>query len=325
MIRPVLRLERSGRNIQTVFDLLGRDENAITAALGWTLVRSPSLVVALAKHFRVTAAGSPLAVHLQQSGADGGYTDVEIEWLDARLIIEAKRGWALPTEEQLSKYRPRLDQIEHAVIATLSEASRAFARMHLPKAIKDVPVVHCSWASLAKTIEECASRVRGEERRLLREFNTYLRGAIVSNRKANEVYCVSIGSKAKGWPISFKDIVEDGHYFHPYGVNGWTNSPPEYLAFRWDGFVQRIHHVDGYKVVDGLHDDFPELPRNPETTRLHALYDLGPSIPLEPLKNGHPYRSTRLWVAIDLLLTSKTLKDALDKTKCRNEQNAEPE
>lgn len=103
MIRPMLRLERSGRNIQTVFDLLGRDESAITAALGWTLVRSPSLVVALAKHFRVTAAGSPLAVHLQQSGADGGYTDVEIEWLDARLIIEAKRGWDLPTEEQLSE------------------------------------------------------------------------------------------------------------------------------------------------------------------------------------------------------------------------------
>lgn len=325
MIRPVLRLERSGRNIQTVFDLLGRDENAITAALGWTLAGSPSLVVALAKHFRITTAGSPLVVHLQKFGDDGGYTDVEIDWPAARLIIEAKRGWELPNKTQLSRYQRRFRGIQHGVFGTLSGASSEFASMRLPEMIKDVPVRHCSWVNLAKTVEECAKQVRGKELRLLREFNVYLKGVIVSENEANMVYCVSIGPRKKDYPVSFKEIVENGRYFHPYGISGWPKSPPEYLAFRWDGFVQRIHHVDGYKVVDGLRKDFPQLPRIPETTRIHALYDLGPPIPFKPLKNGANYRAGRFSVAIDLLLTAKTLKDALGKTKRRKKQKPEPE
>lgn len=40
--RPVV--SRHGRELLSVFDLLGRDENDLTAALGFVLGRSPQIV-----------------------------------------------------------------------------------------------------------------------------------------------------------------------------------------------------------------------------------------------------------------------------------------
>jgi hypothetical protein len=41
------------------------------------------------------------------------------------------------------------------------------------------------------------------------------------------------------------------------------------------------------------------------------------------LPNGANYRAIRMWVALDLLLTSPTLKDAYDSTQRRRVRRAE--
>ncbi len=91
------------------------------------------------------------------------------------------------------------------------------------------------------------------------------------------------------------------------------------MAFRWSGVVQRIHHVDAYRIVDGLKTDFPNIPATPDTERQHLLYDLGSeSAQTRPLPNGQGmHLQGRLWVALDLLLTCATLREALDATKER--------
>ncbi len=44
----VSELTRYGREVKHVFDLLGRREPDLTAALGWTLVQAPGLMSSLA-------------------------------------------------------------------------------------------------------------------------------------------------------------------------------------------------------------------------------------------------------------------------------------
>ena len=36
--------------------------------------------------------------------ADGGFTDIELRSSDAHVIVEAKRGWGLPSLGQLRRY-----------------------------------------------------------------------------------------------------------------------------------------------------------------------------------------------------------------------------
>jgi hypothetical protein len=76
-----------------------------------------------------------------------------------------------------------------------------------------------------------------------------------------------------------------------------------------DGAVRRIHHVEDY-TIGLLGEHFRQIPdHGAYSADEHVSYTLG------PLKNGGQYRSGWLWVALDLLLTSPTLKAALAADK----------
>jgi len=94
------------RPVETVFDLLGRDENDMTAALGWALARSPALLQGFVGRVVPGAVENVEAVlELQRhDAADGGFTDIELRSSDAHVIVEAKRGWGLPSLGQLRRY-----------------------------------------------------------------------------------------------------------------------------------------------------------------------------------------------------------------------------
>ena len=61
-MRPI---HRYGREIDSVFDLLGRDENSLTFALGWCLSRVPALLDEVAAVLGRPAPGPEAAVYLQ--------------------------------------------------------------------------------------------------------------------------------------------------------------------------------------------------------------------------------------------------------------------
>jgi hypothetical protein len=106
------------------------------------------------------------------------------------------------------------------------------------------------------------------------------------------------------------------------GVNGWPAIPPNYLGFRYQGKLQSIHHVNDYELVEDFAPFFPEINQKkwqPENNaESYFLYTLGPAIrPPHEIKNGGIYPNGRLWAALDLLLTSKTVEQARDRTQRR--------
>ena len=259
-----------GRPVHTVFDLLGSRENDLTYALGWALAKSPRLVAALlaevAHELAVAEEGQEPAVRLQEHIPGSGFTDVEIRTEKLHLIIEAKRGWALPDEEQLSKYAASLTPGLTGAMLIAAEGSPAFATGRYPSTVyppggDPVPVLYRSWEQLTRLCKSLSAGASAESL-LLRELTRYLRGLVnMQNHRDNMVYVVSVGEKPTPWsPISPRKIVSDhGHYFHPVGggAGGWPKEPPNYLGFRYDGRLQQIHHVDDVEVTQRPRDFLP--------------------------------------------------------------------
>jgi hypothetical protein len=182
-----------------------------------------------------------------------------------------------------------------------------------------------------KEIQEIAAGSRKSgydaENRMLKELDHYLK-KISTMKKAdsNRVYVVSLGwQKDPNWDISWRDIVRKKlKYFHPVGgsIGGWPSEPPNYIAFRFDGKLQSIHHIEKFEVFVNPRKHFKEIPN--QKWREHYLYHLGPAFgPGHEVRTGKKIpRSMRVWSALDLLLTSQTVEEARDKTKIRDENKA---
>ncbi len=103
------------------------------------------------------------------------------------------------------------------------------------------------------------------------------------------------------------------------GRGGWPHTPPNYVGFRFDGRLQQIRHVEHYEVITRPHDYIAEIiPEADWSDEPHFLYTLGPVIePPQPVRTGKIFRNQRVWCALDLLLTSGTIREARDKTQER--------
>src|SRR5688572_13316478 len=128
---PEAVLTRHGRAFESVFDLLGRRENDLTAALGYTLARSPSLLQRLVREVGLNGGAANVLVHLKTAG-NAGRTDLELDTGKSLAIVEAKRGWHLSQQAQLEHYASRVRQRDTGVLVTLSDCSAAFAAHTLP-------------------------------------------------------------------------------------------------------------------------------------------------------------------------------------------------
>ena len=317
-----LRMYLHGRLIESIFELLGSKENDITYSLGWALAHSPWLTAAVLRHaLSVDDEPSVEEIRLQERAEEPGITDIEIVGPAVHAIIEAKRGWQLPTRRQLTLYAPRLRRLnrQRQVLVTMSEATPEFASLHPPKDIDGVPVVHLAWKDIIRL-----SRVRQgthAEKRLLAQLRGYLARIVsMQNQQSNLVYVVSLGSGAPEWSqLSWIDFVEKERcYFHPVGRGGWPKEPPNYIGVRYRGHLQSIHHVNSWELVDSLDGLSGVRPgRNAEGPLF--LYRLGPPIlPPKPTPAGDRIkRSARVWAMLDLLLTCDTVTDAMLETKRR--------
>ena len=140
-------------------------------------------------------------------------------------------------------------------------------------------------------------------------------------QQSNMVYVVSLGRmKPDGCNLSYVDIVKQyNKYFHPLGVNGWPKEPPNYIAFRYDGELQAIHHIESYVVTKNLHVEIDAMP-NWEEENECFVYSLGTAIlPSKETRTGEKIKmSRRVWCMLDTLLTCDTISDAEILTKQRN-------
>jgi hypothetical protein len=223
------RLRLGHREVRTIFDLLGVKENDLTYSLGWALVNAPSLMSGITAAVLGRECGPSATVYLQRPSAEsGGFTDIEIQSDGAHIIIEAKRGWALPKRCQLEQYHERLKGADGDLIVVLFEATPRYAATRLSAELTRVAVRYLPWDQIIGMAEKPGATTTHAERRLLRELARYLRGAVhMQDLSSNRTYCVSIApTTPPGWSASFRDFVDQHRYFHPYGVSGWPAEPP---------------------------------------------------------------------------------------------------
>ncbi|OCB20048.1 MULTISPECIES: hypothetical protein [Mycobacterium] len=316
-------LTRYGAEVESAFSLLGQNENDLTAALGFTMARCTALSDAILRRVWPALGEVEDVSFALEVRAEIGRTDLEVRLpaSSALVIFEAKRDWLLPTTTQLAQYVSRIHRSGSGAMVSLSQASTALAETQLPREIQGVPVVHLPWLDVLADITAARTVCRGRERIWLEELHIYLMEVIRMRTVADSmVYSVVLNEDrpgGEGTP-TFREFVTDQLcYFHPYGAGGWPTDPPNFMAFRWGGAVQRIHRIMRADVVPTIRERFPYLPENDASDRPHAVYDLGPRIPpLEPIPNGAGiYPSSRLWVLLDQLQTAPTLKDALAGTR----------
>lgn len=296
----------------------------MTDALGFTLSRSPvflRLLISDLSHAEEFD-DEHVIISVQTHRTGQGITDLEIRIGEEFLaILEAKSGAALPTQEQLALYAGVMEKHDAArrvlvalTNATQHAASTALASMSVPGA----NLTHRSWRQICELAVEARAKESNRAKALLDDFISYLGGIVGMETKFdNRVYVVSLGSgNPEGWSLSWVDIVEQrGCYFYPVGKN-WPD-PPNYLGFRYGGRLQRIQHVESYDVIHNFHDVFPEAPDEP--CEPHYNFKLGPPIVPDHVVKAGPrvVRANRVWCAIDTLLTSSTISEALDRTQAR--------
>jgi hypothetical protein len=136
------------------------------------------------------------------------------------------------------------------------------------------------------------------------------------------VYVVSLGDGGV-WGLDFKEVVtKRKRYFFPT-EGRWPRVPPNYIAFRYDGKLQSIHHVDGHDVFANPHDVFSDA--KDKKIEPHYLLKLGPAIrPPHEVRTGDKIRQAmRVRAMLDLLLTCSTITEARDRTQERLGGDAE--
>lgn len=329
--KPNTVLRRCGRPIRTMFDLLGNQENDVTAAIGWTLCSSSVLRDMLIHSLTGQHQSDHCAIDLQKCDDDRGFTDIEITSKDFHIIIEAKLGWNMPSLSQLKRYSSRPKKPTRSMFVVVSACTESyFSRKLLPDVIRKHDVRHLSYSELRSRVRCSYASERGFGKMALGQLGSYLETFMETGRSfSNLVYVVALASGVPSFSTySWIQMVEKANcYFHPAGVHGWPASPPNYLGFRYNGRLQSIHHVDGYSVAEGgldMHREIPQISasewdRDPYVTKgAHLLYHLGkPIVPAKVVKSGN-IRAGRRWAAIDLLLTSNSITEAVTRTKQRN-------
>lgn len=323
-------ITHNNEHIETIFQLLGNKENDITRAIAWIMKKCPSFLKSFIKNVSGQHVDSEkitiLYQQFEKTKSENGYTDLELtDNNNVHIIIEAKRGWILPSSTQLIKYANRPSFINSNAlkkhIVTLSECSQNYADSYLPFSItaNGIPVSHISWKELRNLALQSKKTSNNEQKNILTEFTQYLGGLMTTqNKNSNLVYVVSINNrKIEGTNFSNSDIVEKGYYYCPFGTNGWPKEAPNYIAFRYNGKLQAIHHIEGYTISKNIHDVINFMP-DENWKADHFIFNLGPKIiPPKVIKTGNIYRNGRVWAAIDLLLTCNTIAEARDKTKER--------
>ena len=316
----------NGISVTNVFGLKGTDENSATFALGWVLERCKEFRRAMLKawlDFEID--DNDTIISLQKHGQDGGYTDIEVHSVGRfHAIIEAKRSWDLPTQEQLRRYRSRLvtGSTDIQRMVSITAASASFAKHHLPMETDGASVIHQSWGEVRRIAEDARIATTSHEEKLwLNHLTEHLKDFVAMDRITdNSVYVVSLGldSIVEGSGYNWIDVVEkDRRYFHPMGGSGWPVQPPNYLGFRYHGRLQSIHHIESHEVVQDL--SVLNL-LWPQTNTFHFVYVLGPAMrPMSEIRTGNIFRAGRVTCAIDTLLSGafKTIGDARDETKRR--------
>jgi hypothetical protein len=244
------------------------------------------------------------------------------------VIVEAKRGWALPSSGQLRRYENRFAELpatHQAFVVLTQNGVGAIVETRLAgwQPPPPISVVVVGWSDLVRDAIDASRRGRPIERCVAGQLAAYLRGvADMRDTNTNSVHVVSLTRQVwSGWPadLSPVDEVERHRVYHSPTTGGnFPKIVPNYIGFRYDGKLQSIHHVDDYAVVDSPFGLFPGAPDLSWDEPAYLLR-LGPPFrPNHEVRTGPGiFRAAPVTADLDLLLTCTTVSEARDATKAR--------
>ena len=328
-----IRVTAHDRTVSTPFGLIGKDENALTHALGYTFSRCPRLLQrflgeAGIKGVRLSALRSA-RIDLQRRRRDG-ITDLEIHIPNQLyVIIEAKIGLSLPSLDQLQKYLPRFDdkpRSQQKLVALVeTDSPAAWQLLGARNERLDELLVGVPWADLIPHCIDLRAVYPQDsgQGRWLRWFQRFLEEEYKMKCYTEEVWIVS-ASRQPLWEggMSFLDTHLQGKVYYR-----GANSPqrPLYIAFRYGGEVKAIQRVIKVEPEQRPIDVLPQLANVPEDwpRHLHTVWYLGEPTPLpQAIPSSDPHmRGRRLSLDLDILLSSASIKEAVQKMKIRREHD----
>lgn len=313
--------------VESIFDLLGTNENDISFSLGLGFSKVPAFLKLFLQHIKIVAKfdSEVVKIKLQQFEKGNGFTDFEIEQEgEYSVIVEAKKGWSYPNQTQLDKYSSKGSFNSFAAtqkkLAVFTESSPTYTAAHYHiKTSNSYDVVVVSYKELWTLAKQARANSDNYQKKILDELISYLQKIMtMQNIYSNKVLVVSLNyGTEKNWKISWIDIVKQRkQYFHTIGGNGFPKEPPNYIAFRYYGKLQSIHFIESYDVFTDPHTKFKEIPS--ANWGPHYLYHLSePIIPAKEIRTGNIYRNGKVWAMLDLLLSSDTIAEARNKTQER--------
>lgn len=314
------------RPIENVFDLLGQSEDGMTYSLGWAISQNPAFLNRLSTKLRLGGETEQHRIELQRSRSGFGRTDIElISEGNGTVVIEAKRGFVFPTVKQLTKYIDGLTQhpykkapLRNITVLTEIPNKIAYQTSKVPKKIKGIEVKFLEWRDVLDLAERSLAEASGNGKQVLIDFIAYLkRGISMTDKQSNRVWVVPLNWKTfDGGTTRFIDVVKKHKkYFHPVGKR-YPTTPPNYIAFRYNGKLQTIHYIEDYDVITSFKKEFPDTKGT--IIEPHYLYTLGPEItPPHIVKSGKIYASARHYCMLDTLLTCNSVEEAVKESKRR--------
>ena len=206
MQEPQLILSKS--EVNSVFQLLGKNEDNISYSVAWLLLKSETMFTLVVKRLfgEIDFDFKNTVIYLQKAEGRHGITDIELtDNKNFHIIIEAKKGWVFPTYDQLYKYSQRESfnlnkTIRHKAIVTLTECSDEYLNLYFEyKQINDINIKHMNWQDIYKITKEASAAKKHDEKRWIAELKQYL-GEIMTMQKmdSNLVYVVSLSSEKIG-------------------------------------------------------------------------------------------------------------------------------
>lgn len=284
----MVALRLHGSRVDTVFDLLGRNENDMTFALGWGLSRSRAV---LRRFVERVAPGAelepPVVVELQEHDrADGGFTDIELLSADLHVIVEAKRGWDPPSDAQLLRYEPHLaraDRPAQRVVILTHNGGEAVVRHQVGprQPVPSAAVEVLGWSDVADSSAPPAAAVLLPSATWPPSSPPTYEGSPTCGtsraRACTSCRCRRLPSPGGRSRRSTSSRSSGGTSSPGTGKN-WTQTPPNYVAFRYYGRLQSIHHVDECAIAQEMRPYFPGAP-DTSAWEPHFLTTLGPAIP----------------------------------------------
>ncbi len=312
------------RNVTTPFGLIGCDENALTFALGYTFQQCLPLLQWFLRQIGVqgvqTRALRNVRIDLQKHHRGHslhGVTDIEIHLPGSfHIIIEAKIGFSVPTNEQCQKYLPRLDETDEPVqkiVALVQSTDDQFADNYAKADRRFADrILSFSWQQF---LTECVriltgNTVEADGRLWVNYFYRFLDQEYGMKAFTTEVWILAINTDPM-WHNgkSHWDIHQEFRVWWDYKEH---TVRPLYLAFRVYGevkFIWRVNQIDhGVPIIDVV----PEMKNinKPWPNEPCTIWHLDAPVQLpKAVRTGRGMYNRRVRSDLDLLLSCNTVQE----------------